>query len=69
MNKTTAPSIETTKDLILIKIPRRMFRGEVSREKLSRLEKGLRESIREADVGKVYGPYRTAGALLRALKK
>ena len=69
MSKTTFPSIETTKDLILIKIPRRLFAGEVSREKLSRLEKGLRESIREAGAGKIHGPYRTASAFLRALKK
>ncbi|MDP3762669.1 MAG: hypothetical protein Q8Q97_01170 [bacterium] len=69
MSKTISPSIETTKDLILIKIPRRLFAGEIPREKLSRLEKGLRESMKEAGAGKIYGPYRTASAFLRALKK
>lgn len=63
------PTVETTKNFILIKIPRDMFSGQVSREKISALERGLRESIAQAHVGKLIGPFRSAKALLRALKK
>jgi len=63
------PTVETTKNFILIKIPRRLFSRQVSQEKLSVLEHGLQESMREANAGKLYGPFRSSRALLRALKK
>ena len=46
-----------------------MFAGGISREKISSLERGLRESIEEANVGKLHGPFRSAKSFLRALKK
>ena len=68
MNK-TAPTVETTREYVLIKIPRRLFSGHLSQEKLSALEQGLRESMQEAGAGKLYGPFRSRRAFLRALKK
>lgn len=69
MPRDTTPTIETTRDFILIKIPRDVFLGEISREKLSLLEHGLQESMREAKAGRLYGPFRNAKTLLHALKK
>ena len=66
---TASPTVETTKDFILIKIPRRLFMGESSRPKLSLIEKGLQDSLRDAREGKIFGPYRNAASFLRALKK
>lgn len=66
---TTTPTVETTKDFILIKIPRRMFTGGASHEKFSSLERGLRESLKEAGAEKLIGPFRSARSFLRALKK
>lgn len=63
------PTIETTEDFILIKIPRKMFSGGVSRGKLPRLERGLAQSLREAAQGKLYGPFSDAKNFLQALKK
>lgn len=69
MVRTSTPSIETTKDFILIKIPRKMFLGGVLRGKLSRLERGLTQSLQEAAQGKLYGPFSDAKHFLQALKK
>lgn len=69
MVPTTTPSIETTRDFILIKIPRRMFSEDIRREKLSSLESGLAQSLREAKQGTLYGPFSNAKDFLRALKK
>ncbi len=64
-----APTIKTTKDFILIKIPRNAFKGRVSAGEVSLLERGLGESIKEANDGKLIGPFRDAKTFLRALKK
>lgn len=69
MARTSTPTIETTKDFILIKIPRKMFSGEVTHGKLSGLELGLTKSLQEARQGKLYGPFTNAKDFLRALKK
>lgn len=69
MTTKTHPSVEATPDYILIKIPRSMFSGRLPRVKLARLERGLRESIAEAEAGKLYGPFRNTRTLLRALEK
>jgi hypothetical protein len=69
MLRSSTPTIETTKDFILIKIPRKMFFGDVGRRKLSGLERGLAQSLREAERGKLYGPFPNAKDFLRALKK
>lgn len=69
MARTSTPTVETTKDFILIKIPRRMFSGDVARKKLSHLERGLAESLKEAEQDKLYGPFANAKDFLRALKK
>lgn len=66
---TVTPTIETTKDFILIKIPRRMFGVQPARDKLSILESGLRESIQEARADQLVGPFRSTKSFLRALKK
>jgi len=67
---TIAPTIETTKDFILIKIPRRIFSGKKSaQEKISLLEQGLQESFKEVEARKFYGPFRGARTFLRALRK
>lgn len=63
------PTIETTKDFILIKIPRSVFKGRISVGEVSLLERGLGESIKEANAGKLIGPFRNAKTFLRALKK
>ena len=68
MSKTT-PTVEATREYILIKIPRRLFSREVSPGKLSALERGLQESMREANAGKLYGPFSNPRAFLHALKK
>ncbi|OHA09258.1 MAG: hypothetical protein A3B37_03540 [Candidatus Sungbacteria bacterium RIFCSPLOWO2_01_FULL_59_16] len=65
----TLPSVEATPDYILIKIPRGMFSGRLPRTRITRLERGLRESIAQAEAGKLYGPFRNARTLLRALEK
>ena len=69
MARTSTPSIETTKDFILIKIPRKMFSGDVGYGKLSSLERGLAQSLREKEQGKLYGPFSNTKNFLRALKK
>ena len=66
---TIGPTIKTTKDFILIKIPRSVFKGRILDKKISLLEQGLRESINEADAGKLIGPFGNAKTFLRALKK
>jgi len=63
------PTIKTTKDFILIKIPRSVFKGRVSGEKVSLLERGLQESIDEVNAGKLIGPFGDVKVFLRALKK
>ena len=69
MLRSSTPTIETTKDFILIKIPRRMFSGDLGRGKLSSLERGLAQSLREAEQGNLYGPFSNAKDFLRVLKK
>jgi len=69
MVRITSPTIETTENLIVIKIPRNMFAGGISREKISSLERGLRESIEEANAGNLRGPFKSAKTFLHALKK
>ena len=69
MARTLTPTVETTKDFILIRIPRRMFAGDFGRGKLSSLELGLAQSLREAEQGKIEGPFTSAKDFLRALKK
>jgi len=46
-----------------------MFSGDVGRRKLFSLERGLAQSLREAEQGKLYGPFSNAKDFLRALKK
>lgn len=65
----SSPTIETTKDFILIKIPRTMFSGKVTHGKFSRLEDGLAKSLQEANQGKLYGPFSNAKDFLRVLKE
>lgn len=69
MSKIAYPSVETTKDFILIKIPRNLTTEPLSSGKISKLEYGLHESLREASIGKLIGPFKSGGAFLRALKK
>ena len=69
MARTSTPSIETTKDFILIKIPRKMFSRDVGRGEFSSLERGLAQSLQEAEQGKLYGPFSNTKGFLRALKK
>jgi len=69
MARIATPTIETTKDFILIKIPRAMFRGEVRHEKISALEHGLAQSLQQTQQGELRGPFTTAKDFLRALKK
>lgn len=69
MVRIATPHIEATKDFILIKIPRRMFSGDVGRRKLSSLERGLAKSLQEAEQDKLHGPFSNAKDFLRALKK
>lgn len=69
MNKIIAPSVEATKDFILIKIPRNLVSGQVSSKKISSLEQGLQESMTEALSDKLIGPFRSGKEFLRALKK
>lgn len=66
---TAIPTVETTKDFILIKIPRQMFGVPPVPDELLSLERGLRESMQEARAGQLIGPFRTGKSLLRALKK
>lgn len=68
MNKIVTPSVETTKDFILIKIPRNLMMGPFSYKKISRIEQGLQESINEALAGNVVGPFKDGKTFLRALK-
>lgn len=69
MNKIAAPSVETTKNFILIKIPRNLMLGPFLDKKNSLLEQGIEESMREALSGKAVGPFRNGKTFLRALKK
>ena len=70
MNKAISPSVETTKVFILIKIPRNLVGGPFSlNRKISALERGLQESLREAIAGKLIGPFRNGKMFLKALKK
>lgn len=69
MARSSTPTIEATEDFIFIKIPRKMFSGNVERGKLSSLERGLVQSLREAEQGRLYGPFSSAKDFLRTLKK
>ena len=68
MNKILTPSVETTKDFILIKIPRNFVSGQVLSKKILALERGLKESIKEVIAGKLLGPFPDSKSFLRALK-
>lgn len=69
MNKVIVPSVETTNDFILIKIPRNLISEPLYPEKVSLLERGLRESMKEALADGLVGPFRSGKAFLCALKK
>lgn len=69
MVRISTPTIETTKNFILIKIPRIMFRGAAGSGKISALERGLAKSLRQAQRGELYGPFSSAKDFFRALKK
>lgn len=68
MNKIVAPLVETTKDFILIKIPRNLMVGQFSAKRVSALERGIQESMTEAFSEKIIGPFQNGKNFLRALK-
>ena len=68
MARSATPTIQTTKDFILIKIPRTMFQGSVGHGKSS-LERALAKSVQQAQRGEVQGPFSTTKDFLSALKK
>ena len=69
MSKAVTPTVETTKDFVLIKIPRRLFGGPVSHRKISALERGLGKSLEELKQGKAIGPFSNAKDLMRSLHR
>lgn len=69
MAKSLSPTIETTKDFILIKIPRTLFRGDAGLGKFSVLERGLVKSLRQSEKGEVRGPFSSVKDFLADLKK
>lgn len=68
MSKVTSPLVKTTKDFILIKIPRNLMTGQFSAKKISMLERGIQESVAEALSGKIIGPFQDGKNFLHALK-
>lgn len=68
MHKVNTPLVETTKDFILIKIPRNLVGWTSLNRKITLLERGLQESMAEALSGKLAGPFRSGKPFLRALK-
>jgi len=69
MSRIISPSVETTKDFILIKIPRNLVSGSFPYgRQMSELEHGLQESLREAAAGKLVGPFRSGKKFLGVLR-